>query len=170
VRYDVEIDSHPRSLTITFPELPAQVEGLPGSGWSWPWLVETSGASCDQKQSVLQAALKVNSTPPRSANLVCHIRIAGYVTIKVYWCSGVIDSCFAGQGKAVVSPDTLFIYSVETFPFHVPSPPTMNSTGCGPPSDPLADQVGGPPPSEDGSGNTGNSPGFPGEGGTGNTG
>jgi hypothetical protein len=157
-------------LTITFPELPAEYGASSGTYFSWQWPVQTSGASCDQEQSVLEAALKVNHTPPHSANLVCHIKIAGYVTIEAYWRSGTVDLCYDGPGNAEVTPQTLYIYSVVDFPSRVPSPPKMSSTGCAPPSDPLADRIGNETPGEGGTGPTGNSPGDLGEGGdTGNT-
>ena len=61
---------------------------------------------------MLEAALKVNHTPPQSANLVCHIKIPGYVTIEAYWRSGTVDLCYDGPGRAEVTPQTLYIYSV----------------------------------------------------------
>ena len=98
--------------------------------------------------------------PPQSANLVCHIKIAGYVTIEAYWRSGTSICPTTDRVVPRSRPRRSTSTRSWTSPAACPSPAKNEFHGfLAPPSDPLADRVGNGTPDEGGTGPTGKSPG-----------
>jgi hypothetical protein len=108
------------------------------------------GSSCNEEQSVFDAAVKLNLSPPQSFALVCRIQAINDVeTFDAHWRSGIFDVCYNKPGNIPPLSSGILqtygrIYSVVDFPKPVPPAPpgAPNSVTCQPPSDSLASKKG----------------------------